>query len=173
MPAWSPEIANEFIRLAAADGRAFDQLQLQALVYIAHGWCLALHGEALTGDRPEAWDFGPMYQRLATALAPCGREPVRFQISSTEGFPSLKLESNSNAASSELEQVEAELVEEIYQNYGALESWQLSALTRKGSTPWKQVFADGVGRSRDIPHDLIRIQFAELLRQSEGSQERP
>jgi uncharacterized phage-associated protein len=114
-----------------------------------------------------------MYQRLATALAPCGREPVRFQISSTEGFPSLKLESNSNAASSELAQVEAELVEEIYQNYGALESWQLSALTRKGSTPWKQVFADGVGRSRDIPHDLIRIQFAELLRQSEGSQERP
>lgn len=173
MPAWSPEIANEFIRLAAAGGRALDQLQLQSLVYIAHGWCLALHGEPLTGDRPEAWDFGPMYQRLATALAPYGRGPVYREILKSEAFSDLKLGSASGTTSSELEQVEAELVEEIYQNYGAFESWQLSALTRKGSTPWKQVFADGAGRFRDIPHDLIRIQFAELLRQSEGSQERP
>ena len=173
MPAWSPEIANEFIRLAAAEDRALDQLQLQSLVYIAHCWCLAIYDEPLTGDRPEAWDFGPMYQRLATALAPYGREPVSCEILTWERSYGLKSESNSNAASSELEQVEAELVEEIYQNYGAFESWQLSALTRKGGTPWKQVFADGSGRFRDIPHDLIRIQFAELLRQSEGSQERP
>jgi uncharacterized phage-associated protein len=75
MPAWSPEIANEFIRLAAADGRTFDQLQLHALVYIAHGWHLALNGEPLTGDRPEAWDFGPMYRRLADALAAYGSSP--------------------------------------------------------------------------------------------------
>lgn len=33
MPAWSPEIANEFIRLAAAQGQPLDQMQLQKLVY--------------------------------------------------------------------------------------------------------------------------------------------
>ena len=42
MPAWSPEIANRFIALASADGRALDQIQLQKLVYIAHGWFLAI-----------------------------------------------------------------------------------------------------------------------------------
>ena len=55
MAAWSPEIANDFIRLAATDGRAFDQIQLQKLVYIAHGLCLARYGKPLTYDRPEAW----------------------------------------------------------------------------------------------------------------------
>lgn len=54
VPGWSREIANRFIRLAATEGRCFDQMQLQDLVYIAHGWCLALTGEPLTGDRPEA-----------------------------------------------------------------------------------------------------------------------
>jgi uncharacterized phage-associated protein len=77
MPAWSPQIANEVIRLASADGRAFDQMKLQELVYIAHGWCLAITGEPLTGDRPEALKHGPEYRRLADALAGCGKSILR------------------------------------------------------------------------------------------------
>lgn len=36
MPAWSSEIANDFIRLAAKNGRPLNQMQLQELIYIAH-----------------------------------------------------------------------------------------------------------------------------------------
>ena len=80
MPAWSPEIANELIRLASAEGKAFDQVQLQELVYIAHGWCLAITGEPLTGDRPEALEHGPEYRRLAEALARWRLDPVTSEI---------------------------------------------------------------------------------------------
>jgi uncharacterized phage-associated protein len=161
-----------FIRLAAADGRAFDQLQLQAFVYVAHGWCLALYDQPLTGDRPEAWEFGPMYRRLAAALAPYGRTRVTREILKSEAFEGLR-SAGSDPARSELDAFETELIADIYQNYATLESWQLSALTRKGDTPWKQVFGDGRGQFRDIPHDLIRAQFVELLRQSEESKESP
>jgi uncharacterized phage-associated protein len=150
MPGWSPEIANEFIRLAAFRGRGLDQLQLQALVYIAHGWQLARSGKALTGDRPEAWEFGPVYRRLADILAPFGNQPVTIETLSFSGTGSESI----------LDQSEADLVQEIYQNYGSFESWQLSALTRKGDTPWKKVFADGAGKLRDIPHNLIRARSA-------------
>jgi uncharacterized phage-associated protein len=164
MPAWSPEIANEFIRLATRDDRTLDQLQLQGLVYIAHGWCLAMYGEPLTGDRPEAREYGPMYTRLAAALEAYGQGPVPDEA------PEARMSPQTGAISSSLEQVETDLIWKIYQTYGAFESWQLSALTRKGDTPWKRVFADGAGKSRDIPHGLIRTQFVELLRQSEGSE---
>src|SRR4051794_743511 len=104
VPGWSPEIANEFIRLAAADGRAFDQLQLQGLVYVAHGWCLAFHDQPLTGDRPEAWEFGPMYRRLADALAPYGREPVSREILKSQAFADFQPAAADGPARSDLEQ---------------------------------------------------------------------
>lgn len=87
MPAWSPEIANDFIGMAKTVGRPLDQLQLQALVYIAHGWCLAFLDQPLTGDRPEAWEYGPVYRRLANALAGYGREAITRQILKAEAFP--------------------------------------------------------------------------------------
>ena len=68
MTAWSAEIANEFIRRAAAEKRALTQMQLQKLVYIAHGWNLAINGEKLTHDDPQAWDYGPVYRDLWEAL---------------------------------------------------------------------------------------------------------
>jgi uncharacterized phage-associated protein len=166
VPAWSPEIANEFIRLAAEDRRAFDQLQLQALVYIAHGWRLALTGEPLTGDRPEAWDTGPTYRRLAGTLADYGQEPITGEIFTEDAFAEADQRSAKGLTRSDLDHSETDLIREIYQNYGAFEAWQLSALTRKGDTPWMQVFAGGTGKYRDIPHNLVKAQFVELLRQS-------
>jgi len=163
VPGWSPEIANEFIWRAAQDRQAFDQLQLQGLVYVAHGWSLALRGQPLTGDRPEAWEYGPMYRRLADALAHFGQAKVTEPI---VGLSDALTGKTSAATLSDVDQSETDLIADIYQNYGNLESWQLSALTRKGNTPWKQVFRDGVGKGRDIPHHLIRAQFVELLRLS-------
>ena len=158
MPAWSPEIANEFIRLAAGDRRAFDQLQLQALIYIAHGWRLANTNEPLTGDRPEAWAFGPVYRRLADALAPYGEDLVHREIDVR--------------FRSELDQSETDLIEEIYQTHGCFESWQLATLTSSDSAPWSVIFAGGSGEYRDIPHRLIRSHFVGLLDRSKASEAR-
>ena len=80
MPAWSTDIADEFLRLAAANGERLNQLQLQDLVYIAHGWRLALSGEPLTGDRPEASETGPIYRRLANVFAGYGMDPLPSEI---------------------------------------------------------------------------------------------
>lgn len=167
MPAWSPEIANEFVRMAVRDEQRLDQLQLQGLVYIAHGWCLAMYGEPLTGDRPEAWEYGPIYRRLADALETYGQDPVKGAISSAKTNRDPHRAKAGSSVLSKLDRTEAALITEIYHTYAAFESWQLSALTRKGESPWKQVMEDGTGKSREIPHELIRTQFVELLQQSE------
>lgn len=162
MPAWSPEIANEFIGMAAAQGNAFDQMQLQDLVYIAHGWCLAITGEPLTGDRPEALEHGPEYRRLARALARWGVEPVSAQITLADAYPDFSGVDATLPARPELNGIERDLVARVYAEYGGFQASQLATFTCGEGTPWAEKFAGGAGKSRDIPHAMIRAQFAEI-----------
>jgi uncharacterized phage-associated protein len=155
-------IANELIKLASADGKAFDQMHLQELVYVAHGWCLAITGEPLTGDRPEALEHGPEYRRIAEALVPCGIEPVASQIA-VEDHQLDRTKTDATAcAGCELYPSEREILGRIYAEYGCLRTSQLALITRAEGTPWEQIFAGGTGKGRDIPHELIRAQFAEI-----------
>jgi len=157
MPAWSTDIAREFVRLADAVSLRLDQLQLQRLVYIAHGWCLAATGEPLTGDRPEAWRIGPIYRRMADLLGPLGAGPVRLECF-VEG------------PSAELSSFEMDRIAVTLRDYGALGSPQLSSVTQGAGTPWYKVYADGLGEHRDIPHRLVREQFHEFAGQQACSQ---
>ena len=161
MPAWSPVIANELIKLAAADGKAYDQMHLQELVYIAHGWCLATTGEPLTGDRPEALEYGPEYRRLADVLARWGIDPVTSEIGVGQNFDRSTTDATSGAEC-ELCPWERELLVRIYAEYGDLKTLKLATITRAEGRPWEHVFAGGIGKRRDISHKLIRAQFAEI-----------
>ena len=146
MPGWSTEVANEFIRMAATDRKAFTQMHLQELVYIAHGWCLAITGQPLTGDRPEALEHGPEYRRLANALARSGDRPVKSEIQSDCVF----------------DEDERAIMARVYASYSHRRTSELAVLTRAGGTPWARIFAGGSGKGRDIGHQTIRDQFAEI-----------
>ena len=149
MPAWSDEIANQFIRCSLANGTCFTQMHLQELVYIAHGWCLALTGQPLTGDRPEAQEHGPEYRRLSDALVRCGVKPVVAEICTSFPDP-------------EFDATELQIMEKIYVEYARLKTAQLGVLTRSSGTPWELVYASGAGIGRDISHAHIKAQFAEI-----------
>ena len=160
MPAWSTEIANELIAAGSPCGQAFDQIQLQKLVYIAHGWCLAMTGDPLTGDRPEAWDIGPMYRRLADALARYGRKPVLepIQVRLPLATPRVEL----GQIITEMEELELDVIRRVSRQYGSLSSSQLSLLTRGEAARWANVYKSGKGRFQEISHALIRDQFVQF-----------
>jgi uncharacterized phage-associated protein len=168
VPAWSPEIANDLIAMARSEGKAFDQMHLQELVYIAHGWCLVITGEPLTGDRPEALEHGPEYRRLADALARWGVQPVTSEIELPHQHLN-RSETDATFAANELLAVEREILGRIYSEYGDLQTRQLALLTRSRGTPWDHVFASGAGKGRDIPHQLIRAQFEEVAAKLPGT----
>jgi uncharacterized phage-associated protein len=148
--------------MARAEGNTFDQMQLQELVYIAHGWCLAITGEPLTGDRPEALEHGPEYRRIADALARWGVEPVTAEITHAQAGLDYSKADAILPCKGELSLAERDILTRIYAEYGALHTSQLATLTRVEGTPWSEVFRRGAGNRRDIPHDLIRAQFAKL-----------
>lgn len=164
MADWSPAIANEFIRLAAAEGKGLTQMQLQKLVYIANGWSLAIRGEALTADSPQAWAYGPVYPELHRALKSYGRAVVSREIRNSDFIPGMFDDDHNAPAKASLSADEIAVVNRVYSDYGKFHAFQLSALTHRVGTPWTQVYKDGSGKFDDIPSDMIRDHFVELAR---------
>ena len=149
-------------------------MQLQELVYIAHGWCLAISGQPLTGDRPEALDHGPEYRRLADALARWGIDPVTRVVDSRTAAGKGTETDATQSGGAELSKFEQDILERIYADYGNLDIRKLAQVTRSEGTPWYAVYDGGAGKNRDIPHNLIKAQFAHvaarLVTRSRGSQ---
>ena len=116
MADWSPAIANEFIRLAARERKTLTQMQIQKLVYIAHGWNLAINEAALTHDSPSAWSYGPVYRELYRALQQYGSEGVTRPIANREFTPGgFHAEPLAPAAAS-LSPKERNVVERVYRD---------------------------------------------------------
>ena len=57
-------IANYYIDKANVEDTPLDHLRLQKLVYLAHGWHLAIHGRPLIEESVEAWKYGPVIADL-------------------------------------------------------------------------------------------------------------
>ncbi|XSG81218.1 MAG: Panacea domain-containing protein [Methyloligella sp. ZOD6] len=166
MPASSPAIANEFIRLAAKNGQKLTQMQLQKLVYIAHGWNLAVNGEPLTADSPCAWDYGPVYRDLRDALQGQGSKPVEREIpvGSFGGGVFLDGDEGKQPARAKLSEEASEVVKRVFADYGKYHAFSLSALTHREGTPWSKVYKDGAGRFEAIPDELIREHFLDIAK---------
>jgi uncharacterized phage-associated protein len=144
--ATAPRAANEFLRLAREDGRALTPLQIIKLVYIAHGWMLALYQRPLITDRIEAWKYGPVIPRLYHDMKGYGAGSV------TGLLP---------VDSPELDLHEADIIRQIYNIYGRMNGVQLSELTHRPGTPWHITWhPDSFGDA--ISNDLIAEHYRRL-----------
>jgi uncharacterized phage-associated protein len=66
-------IANEFILRAEHAGKQLTHMQLQKLVYLAHGWGLAVTGDPLIEDEFEAGISAPSidgFIKLSVSMDP-------------------------------------------------------------------------------------------------------
>ena len=61
-------VARTFVDAAREAGKRFTPLQLQKLVFLAHGWAFPLLGRQLVDERVEAWLYGPVFPELYLAL---------------------------------------------------------------------------------------------------------
>lgn len=152
-------IANEFLRLAKRDGKDLTHMQLQKLVYIANGWLLAASERPLVEDDPEAWEFGPVYRRLFDALKKYGRASVSEFIRWGDDTP-FSLD-DGDMAEEELAPDEKEILHMVWDTYGNMQAFQLSALTHQKGSPWSQTYE--TGRNKIISKELIAKHFKELM----------
>jgi len=148
----STTLANDFLRRANAEGQSLDHMKLQKLVYLAHGWHLALvDGVPLIEERVRAWEYGPVIRELYQEFAEFGRAPIdRLYMDFREWIePSIPVE---DAAA-------REVIDGVWQRYSPYSGLQLSSLTHQPETPW------AITRQQNrkvIPDELIREYFRRL-----------
>ena len=76
-PLTATQAARMLVQMADPDRPPLTPERLQTLVFIAHGWHLAVHGEPLVGEDAEAWSEGPVFPKLRNALAMLDEDAVR------------------------------------------------------------------------------------------------
>ena len=147
-------IANYFLYLANRDNKLVSAMKLQKLVYFAHGWYLALTGDALIDEQVEAWSYGPVIPSIYHRFKHFGSNPI-------EGFASDIF--HPEAMFPEDQEIKR-FLEKIWQVYGKLTAIQLSNMTHEPDTPWYKTRGErAVPKSTDINPDIIKEYFKEEL----------
>jgi uncharacterized phage-associated protein len=156
-------IANEFLDLAGRSERKLTQIEIQKLVYFAHGWHLALKDQELFPEQIEAWKYGPVVRKLYDAFKKFGNSQITQKaLDWTIGpqgkvaycYPSIQSPSVENDA------VARTVVQSVWSKYGLLPAFRLVEITHLPGSPWEQALANG---NSFIPNDGIKAYFKGIL----------
>lgn len=141
-------LANEFIALAERDKKPLTNMQLQKLVYIAHGFCLGILSHPLIDNHVYAWPFGPVIKPLYESLRKYGNGVVTEKIPETGEF-----EATSD---------EREIIDGVWESYGSMTGPKLSGITHQPGTPWSRTWK--LLKFGVIPDLWIRAYYKERLK---------
>jgi uncharacterized phage-associated protein len=178
-------IANEFLKRAQDEGKALSHMHVQRLVYIAHGFNLAINHEPLVDEQFQAWEFGPIAPELYQALRRYGSRPVTrliryfdpMPVGDTGWSPDLDRGSSpligdvgGGAVVAWLSEPEKEIVDQVWNDFGRYEGYQLSALTTQDQrSPWARFYKPG--GTEPIPNNSIKDYFAEFVGAHDAAEE--
>ncbi len=117
-------IANYFIEKSNYD---VTPMKLLKLVYIAHGWCLAITDSPLIVEPVEAWKYGPVIRDLYDSFKHYGNQPITELAQYAYGEKDISREYK-------------KFLDKIWEMYGDYSGEQLSNLTHKTNTPWDKIW---------------------------------
>jgi uncharacterized phage-associated protein len=156
MPYSPALVANAVIHRAKERGRSLDHMQVQKLVFFMHAWSLALKGQSMLSERPEAWPYGPVFTSLYHRLKGFGARKIDVLLE--EYFPPTGQLTPliPNYADAEF----WSMVDQVLSRYGHFSALQLSELTHDTGGPWERTRQ---AQQVTIDDQLIREHFTKQL----------
>ena len=129
-------------------------MKLQKLMYVVHGWHLAVHGEPAVADGFDAWTYGPVNEETYHAF----KEYRLRAISQPATEPTLDgdVAYIVNRRMSKL----YEVLNMVMDKYGRLSALRLSAMTHFSGSPWQKTRGAG---EYHIDDKLIRHHYVHLV----------
>jgi uncharacterized phage-associated protein len=151
-------VANFFVDQSLNTGEPLTPIKLIKLVYISHGWYLALNDDELLSEAVEAWQYGPVVPTVYHKFKQYGNGQIKAfaneLINQTFYVPKVHDEETIN------------FLQEIWDQYKQYDGLQLSTLTHLPETPWYIVYNHPGNKGKKgilIPNNLIKEHYKEKL----------
>ena len=163
--ATAKEVANYFLSKYRKHG--ITPLKIQKLVYVAHGWHLALYDEPLVDDEyVEAWQYGPVFASLYHEFKYRGQLPIVELATKVDIEPNgARIETTPHIPKSNKKT--RKLLDRIWEVYGNYTGLQMSALCHQPDSPWEHARKVALGRrNANICDEKIKEHYKEKLNQS-------
>jgi len=138
-------VAQAFLDLADREGMRLTNMQLQKLVFFAHGTHLAAYNAPLIDSAVRAWDFGPVIPPLYDRLREYGSGYVDRELGV---YRELGRDSSGLQA-----------VRSVWDAYRHHNAWSLSSISHQRGSPWDEVWNNG-GQYCEIPDELTRRYYS-------------
>lgn len=126
-------------------------MKLIKLVYIAHGWYLALADKTLIDENPEAWKYGPVIPSIYHEFKEFRNQPITSLYEQGHKLTDSKT---------------MVFLDKIWEVYGKYTAIQLSDKTHQPDSPWSIVWNDLKNKNRislQIPENLIQAYYKGLV----------
>jgi uncharacterized phage-associated protein len=159
MPYSAKAVANKFLELAQQDNMQLTQMQIQKLVYISHGFHLALTTTPLIDEPVQAWQYGPVISSLYDEFRGFGNQPITSEATITIIDDNFNV--NSIIPRINDEQT-TQLINAVWNKYNVYSGPNLSDLTHKAGTPWSTTLQFNNFFST-IDNKVIQDYYANLL----------
>ncbi len=158
-------VANYFLSKYGKHG--ITPLKIQKLVYIAHGWHMALHGveNPLVDDEyAEAWEYGPVFSSLYHEFKYRGRLPIlelATEIDDDLEFTPPKIPKSDKSTTG--------LLDRIWEIYGGRTGIELSEMCHQEGSPWDKARKNSQGRrNAHISDEEIAAHYREKLERNKA-----
>lgn len=154
-------IANYFIEIAEDNHTPIKPLRLMKLVYIAHGFMLAILDRSVLNprfDQIEAWKYGPVIPSVYHSFKIYGDKPItkKTTIFVAKGKDDVEI------ITPELQDTDAKRIcELVFRRYKNYSDWQLVEFLHKHQSPWGLVYKEG--ENNVIPDLYTKIYFKKLV----------
>lgn len=142
-------VFNILYKLARPEGKRLTNMQAQKLVYIAHGFSLAMLDEPLFIDKVQAWQFGPVIPDLYDELRKYGAGEITGR-------------SLSRTRHIKPDTPKMMVIRAVWNSYGRFSGPELSSMTHQAGTPWSQTYTPG--KRREIPNPRIKEYYSQYFK---------
>lgn len=136
------QVMAYIIKMCKELGTPYNVTKLQKLMYCCDGVTLATYGKPLSSDRPEAWQYGPVFPNVLRYIHANGLEAVTGNKFENEAPEEIK-----------------KLVEGTIVFFGKFSASQLSAWSHKIGSPWYRASNGGTNLKTPIDDLSIKSYF--------------